>query len=71
MCHDEERARKEYDQEVWYEKRIERITEAMEEIVLDTLLTALENIRDRRDMLNQKRGSSEESVGCCQLRSDD
>jgi len=52
MCYDEERARKEYDQEVWYEKRIERITEAMEEIVLDTLLTALENIRDRRDMLN-------------------
>lgn len=55
MCHDEEKARKEYDQEVWYEKRIERITEAMEEIVLDTLLTALENIRDRRDMLNLKR----------------
>jgi len=55
MCHDEERARKEYDQEVWNERRIERITEAMEEIVLDTLLTALENIRDRRDMLNLKR----------------
>ena len=55
MCHYEERARKEYDQEVWYEKRIERITEAMDEIVLDTLLTALENIRDRRDMLNLKR----------------
>ena len=52
MCHDEERERKEYEQEVWCEKRIERLTEAMEELVLDTLLTALENIRNRRDMLN-------------------
>ena len=47
MYREDEEARREYDEEVWFEKRMERISELMEEFVLAAMLSALEKIKDR------------------------
>jgi hypothetical protein len=49
------------NEELVYEQKIDRITEQLEELILDALIAALEKIRERNDLFRRIEKTSGEN----------
>ena len=56
MYYEDEEVLREYAREVWREKRMERITEEMEDLIMGAFLSALEKIKDKEVSIDTDKG---------------
>ncbi len=56
MYYEDEEGLREYAREVWREKRMERITEEMEDLIMGAFLSALEKIKDKEVSIDTDKG---------------
>jgi len=57
MCYENEEKTMEHAKEVWPEKRMDQVTEAMEDLIMGVMLSALEKIK-ARDICRDPEGDS-------------